>query len=78
MELENFLNTINEQDSKEIKALIKDYVRPLSVLANYYLSTKYTKRVADNEFNTIVDSAKYDGVLEFVSDIIATQQKLEE
>lgn len=78
MELDIFLESIPEEDSRMIKALIKDYVRPLTMLANYYISTRYPTRVRGSEFDTVVDAAKHDGVLEFVNDVITSKQRLEE
>ena len=77
MELRVFLESIPEDDSRMIRALIKDYVRPLSMLANYYTSTKHTVRVRESEFDTVVEAAKHDGVLEFINDVIKSHQTLD-
>ena len=78
MELDVLLSSLKDEDSNKIKVLLKEYVKPLSILTNFILTTKTSERLAENEYQTIVRAAKYDGVVELILDIGLLAKTLED
>ena len=66
MELESFLQALPEQTNKDIRVLLEKYVNPLSVLVNFILTSENLSRVSEDEFQTVVAAAKYDGVIDLM------------
>lgn len=76
MHTKDLLGSIDKKDAEAIQVLLKEYVKPLTILTNFILTRNYKNRVGENEFTTVINAAKYDGVLDFMYSLTECAEEL--